>query len=629
MINNVKITKKVNIINILNNQKVFYILILLLLISYFSIFMFANSNDYEVNCDYYLVSYSEGLNLDEYIEKNPMSIRGDIALIELNLLPDLNSLRCLGKSIVYETNNIDTYQTFATSQKLLEIVIFLNTTVIFSLFHLFSSKTSKLQFFFINLISYFVISNLFFGSTVLNYYFVIYPLSIVWYIVLNSKNIKRFFREKILDIYIFINVNLLLINYDFYSLILPFLIIFYFFFIKQKVDIRQVNVISLGAIFYYFLRQLSGPLESMTYLWQNLSSGMFKGTPRFADMYYTFAVLNCNKTGCSTLNNYGPLWKYISIDLNVYIATYISSLILIFITQVFFYRVMKENISKSMLIFFVYISPPTAFLIERMNFDIFVIIFGYFALTKYSKGSKNLALFIITLLTLVKIFPIIFFIGIAIYEYLNKELKSFLKVMVLAVVNIIIYIFYFYLDLQTGVIAEPTGISWTFGVLTDLSNYSNFFGGFGYLLYFATLLVCLLIYIKFIKTNFTSNIFSSSEWLLEISFSLCFIFISMYYNFDFRISIFSIGLILIIKNYNLKSFEIISLLFLSTCVSNFYTLELKNTNPLDFYFSSLVLFVNQITFNLVIIFLIGQTINFIKTNNIFNFYKDSTKISKS
>ena len=388
MINNVKITKKVNIINILNNQKVFYILILLLLISYFSIFMFANSNDYEVNCDYYLVSYSEGLNLDEYIEKNPMSIRGDIALIELNLLPDLNSLRCLGKSIVYETNNIDTYQTFATSQKLLEIVIFLNTTVIFSLFHLFSSKTSKLQFFFINLISYFVISNLFFGSTVLNYYFVIYPLSIVWYIVLNSKNIKRFFREKILDIYIFINVNLLLINYDFYSLILQFLIIFYFFFIKQKVDIRQVNVISLGAIFYYFLRQLSGPLESMTYLWQNLSSGMFKGTPRFADMYYTFAVLNCNKTGCSTLNNYGPLWKYISIDLNVSIATYISSLILIFITQVFFYRVMKENISKSMLIFFVYISPPTAFLIERMNFDIFVIIFGYFALTKYSRVVK-------------------------------------------------------------------------------------------------------------------------------------------------------------------------------------------------------------------------------------------------
>ena len=56
--------------------------------------------------------------------------------------------------------------------------------------------------------------------------------------------------------------------------------------------------------------------------------------------------------------------------------------------------------------------------------------------------------------------------------------------MVLAVVNIIIYIFYFYLDLQTGVIAEPTGISWTFGVLTDLSNYSNFFGGFGYLLLF-------------------------------------------------------------------------------------------------------------------------------------------------
>lgn len=588
--------------------------------------MFANSNEYEINCDYYLVSYLEGLNLVEYIEKNPMSIRGDIALIELNLLPDLKSLRCLGKSIAYETNNTDISQAFATSQKLLEIIIFLNTTVIFSLFHLFS-KTSKSQFFFINLISFIVISNLFFGSTVLNYYFVIYPLSIAWFVILNSKNKKRFYRVKKLDIYIFINVNLLLINYDFYSLILPFLIIFYFFFIKQKIDNEQVNVISFGAIFYFFLRQLSGPLESMTYLWQNLSSSMFRGTPRFADMYYTFAVIDCNKTGCSTLNNYGPLWEYISIDLNVSLVTYISSVIVIFITQVFFYSLMKKNISKSMLIFFVYISPPTAFLIERMNFDIFVIIFGYFALTKYSKGSKNLALFIITMLTLVKIFPIIFFIGIAIYEYLNKELKSFLKVMVLAVVNVTIYIFYFYLDVQTGVIAEPTGISWTFGVLTDLSNYTNFFGSSGYVLYFATLLVCFFIYLNFLKTNPTSNIFSSREWLLEISFCLCFVFIGMYFNFDFRISIFSIGLILIIKNYNLRTFEITSLLFLSTCVSNFYTVELKNTNPLDFYFSSLVLFVNQITFNLVIIFLIGQIINFLKINNIFYFRKDPTQIS--
>ena len=97
---------------------------------------------------------------------------------------------------------------------------------------------------------------------------------------------------------------------------------------------------------------------------------MFRGTPRFADMYYTFAVLDCNKTGCGFENNYGPLWEYLAINININVASYVSSIILIFITQVFFYNLMMKSLAKGMLIFFVYISPPTAFLFERMNFDV-------------------------------------------------------------------------------------------------------------------------------------------------------------------------------------------------------------------------------------------------------------------
>ena len=53
---------------------------------------------------------------------------------------------------------------------------------------------------------------------------------------------------------------------------------------------------------------------------------------------------------------------------------------------------------------------------ERMNFDIFVIVIGLFALRIYKNNYKNLSLFIISLLTLVKIFPFAFLMVLALYE---------------------------------------------------------------------------------------------------------------------------------------------------------------------------------------------------------------------
>lgn len=607
--------------NILKKQNIFYVLLFIIFISYISIYTFQNNSNSSIVCEQYLVSYSENITLEQYLEKNPMSIRGNVALIELNIFPDLNSLKCLGTTINFVSDNFNVDQTSATSHKLLELVNFLNVTVIYSLFLIFS-KNSKVQFISIILMGYLLFTNLFFGGVVFNYYFLIYPLSIICYILSNYSNHEKSKESKLLDVYIFININLLIFNYDFYTLLLPFFILFYFFFLKQNLANYQKKILSLGAIFYYFLRQLSGPLEELTYVWQNLSSSMFRGTPRFADMYYTFAVLKCNKTGCGFENNYGPLWEYLAIDLNPSLVSYVSSILLIFITQVFFYNLMKKSSCKGMLIFFVYVAPPTAFLFERMNFDIFVVIFGYFALKRYLDGKKGLSLIILTILTLVKIFPIVLLFGIAIYEYTNKNGRSLMKVILLMFGNILIYLLYFFWDLQSGSIANPTGISWTFGIPVDVSNYIELFGNFGLPLYLISLLVCIFVYFKYLKINNSVNIFSSEYWLIEFSFLICFVFISMYYNFDFRISIFSIGLILLIKNYNLPRFEIISLLFISTSVSNFYTIELITTNPINFFFSSGILFVNQLTFNLVFIFLLSEIFYFLKRKKVYDFYKD-------
>ena len=614
----------ITIKNILRKQNIFYSLLFIIFISFISIYTFQKNLATEISCEQHLVSYSENISLEQYLEKNPMSIRNKIALIELNIFPDLNSLRCLGRTIDYTSVSFNVDKTVATSHKLLKIVNFLTVTIIYLLFLLFS-KNSRFQFIIILLTAYLTFSNIFFGSIVFNYYFLIYPLTVIWYSFLNFDNHRE---HKIIDIYIFINVTLLIFYYDFYTLLLPFFIIFYFFFLKGNLSDRHLKIVSLGGIFYYFLRQLSGPLEELTYVWQNLSSSMFRGTPRFADMYYTFAVLDCNKTGCGFKNNYGPLWEYLAIDLNITMASYITSTLLILITQFFFYNFVKKSGDKGLLIYFVYIAPPTSFLLERMNFDIFVIILGYFALQKYSEGKKTISLIVLTILTLVKIFPVVLIVGIAISEYLNKNKSSFLKILLLIIGNIVIYLFYFIFNLQSGEIARPTGISWTFGLPTDVSNYLQLFGNLGYFLYITTVLICIIIYLKYLKIKGPVKIFSSEDSLLEFSFSLCFVFISMYYNFDFRISVFSIGLILLIKNYSLWKFEMISLLFLSTCVSNFYTINLMSTDPINFYFSSGVLLINQITFNLVFIFLICEIFYFLRRKELFYFFKSLSKISK-
>ena len=136
-------------------QQVFYFLIFTIFISYLSIYTFQNNSQKTTDCEQYLVSYSENINIEEYLEKNPMSIRDNVALIELNLLPDLNSVKCLGKQIEYTPVKFDVDKTIATSHRLLILVNFLNVTTIYSLFLLFS-KNSKFQFSLIIFISYFL-----------------------------------------------------------------------------------------------------------------------------------------------------------------------------------------------------------------------------------------------------------------------------------------------------------------------------------------------------------------------------------------------------------------------------------------------------------------------------------------
>ncbi len=606
-----------NVKHLISKKSLFYFLLFSILIINLGLFMTINVNNESSFCERYLVNSSNNFNLDDYIEKNPNSIKGQNIFIELNLLPDLNSLKCLGSELDLESKNKDLVTVKSTSYRLLKLVTISSVILLYSLFLIFQIKSSMLYFLSM-VFCFFIYSYTFFGTFFLDFQLMIYPIAgLLFYFLENKKQNKSHQESNFLNLFLFINSSFLIFNYFLYTQFLPlFLIIYFFYFKNTKLSERHLNVITFAPIFYYFLRQLSGPIRTLNLLWENLSSGMYRGTPRFADMYYTFKVLKCNATGCSTKNNYGPLWEFLSIDLNVELNSYIYSIVLIFISQKFYYEFIRKLDKKQLLIFFIYISPPTTFLMERMNFDIFVIVIGLFALRIYKNNYKNLSLFIITLLTLVKIFPFAFLVVLALHELENKNKKDFLVTLFYIFINGITYLIYFIYDMQEGFIANPTGVSWTFGILSDISNSTNFFGTRGLIYYLFFLMMSVVIYYFLFKSEIKKEIFISNDKLTEQSFMICFLIIALYYNFDFRISFFSIGLIYFIKNYDLQKFEFLSILFLLTCVSRYFEINNYTENPIDFFYSLTFILINQITFNLLLIYLFLNIIVYLKKINI-------------
>mgnify|MGYP001247533139 FL=1 len=606
-----------NIKLLINKKSVFYFLLFFILIINLALFMAVSVNYESSFCERYIVNSSEIFNLDDYIEKNPNSIKGNKVFIELNLLPDLNSLKCLGSELDLESKNKDLLAIKSTSYTLLKLVTVLSVIFLYCLFLIFQIKSTKL-YFLLMVFCFFIYSYIFFGTFLLDFQLMIYPVaSLLFYFLENKKHNRSNQELNFLNLFLFTNASLLIFNYFLYTQFLPlFLVIYFFYFKNTKLSNSHLNVITFSPIFYYFLRQLSGPIRTMNLLWESLSSGMYRGSPRFADMYYTFKVLKCNATGCSTKNNYGPLWEFLSIDLNVEMYSYIFSIVLIFISQKFYYEFVRKIDKKQLLIFFIYISPPTTFLMERMNFDIFVIVIGLFALRIYKNNYKNLSLFIISLLTLVKIFPFAFLMVLALYELENKNKKDFLVTLFYIFINGITYLIYFINDMQEGFIANPTGVSWTFGILSDISNSINFFGTRGLIYYLFFLVMSALIFYFLFKYEIKKEIFISNDKLTEQSFMICFLIIALYYNFDFRISIFSIGLIYFIKNYDLPKFEFLSILYLLTCVSRYFEINNYTENPIDFFYSLTFILINQITFNLLLIYLLVMIFNYLKKINI-------------
>ncbi len=545
-------------------------------------------------------------NVKNYFQTNQYSLKRGVGYIELDLFPDINSLKCIGKSVDTFLSSTTYLEIFATSSSLYKLISFIYPLILFSLFIFFKEKNIFLLTFLL-IQNYLTISFFFFKSNVFNFQLFIY----IFVLILYKNSSKNNFRECLFEIVFALTVNLLLFNYDLYSKLQIILIFLLFKYFKDiKLTKNHIKVLTYAPITYYLLRQVSGPINVFGELWESLSSGMYRGPARFADMFYAYGVIYCNKNNCDTTNNYGPLFEIISFNLNIKFFTFITSLGIILIAQFYYYKIMKELNKNYFIVFLIYTCGPITFLIERMNFDIVVIIFSYLAIYIYEKNYKTVSLFILSLLTLIKVFPIIFIIGIIVYEVKNEDKKQIILNTILAVSLSIAYVYYYTNDIQSGFTPNPYGITWTFGILSDFQNYRNYLGLFAFAPY--VLIGSSIFIIKKVNKYRKTLILNSNDQLLEFCFLITFLAISFYYNFDYRLGFLILPTILLVKNYGINSLTFCSTIFLCTSVSPFLIVENISSNIFSFMISFIYILINHLSFYILIFYITLTVFNYLK-----------------
>ncbi len=592
--------------------------IFILSINYLNIFQASN-------CENYIANFSESFSLDSYIENN-YSLKSSYAFIELDLFPELNSLTCIGKEVFLQTNSSDISNVFTTSKLLYEILLFLGIFIPLVLFKILKSNS---KFYYLISVSfyYFSLTSYFYKEITINFYlfFVLFVCFLYYFYFseLSTNNLRD------ISWYLFITfISLLLIfNYNLFAQTSVFFVMIYFvFFNKKLLSNIDKSIIKIVPVIYYSIRIISSVSKNFDEIWERLSGGIYRSKPRFVDLQYAFDVINCNALDCpnrianNTRNNYGPIWEYLSLKLNVSFLTVLFGILIILLSQYLYINLFNRKGNSHFYYFLLYTSPPIAFQMERMNIDIFVPLMGYIALSIYKKNKYG-CLLIISVLTFIKIYPIFFFVGIALYHVHNKETKSALITFLVFGMHLVSYIFYFIYSSFFERLQDQSGISYSFGIIADSTNIAKYSGIGNFYIIVVISLFILIIQYSFFRSGKRSFLFSSNDQIILVPFLVVFLFVCLFSNIDFRLVLFVIPLIYIFENPQLKILNFGSLLFMSTSVSRYFSGFVNiSDNLIDFIFSFGQILINYLSFYFIISILIFELLKYILSYRIINFF---------
>jgi hypothetical protein len=390
---------------------------------------------------------------------------------------------------------------------------------------------------------------------------------------------------------------------------LGYLVIIYYF-LREYYDLGN-RITKKYTFFYlyfpllfYSLRFIFGLSESFNNMLYKIGQFSYMQSARFLDLQHLLVELNCNKEGksltyiynfnenminsCPYTNHYGPLSNIFYINNNnIWLLTLLTAFFVMLSIFFIYFKSFSDYKEHRDLLFFLSISPPLNFLMERMNVDIIIYLICFWIL----KSQKHIYIKIIILLilSLYKLHPLFLLLGFVIYFFIKKDIKLFIFSLISFVTSsILIYDYLFRGDNYLASI--PSEFTWSYGLLSDAIALSRLFELSN--IYFSySLLVLLVIFLSFYFQKINKiSLYADSLMLFSVSF--WFLGTSLFANYDYRIPLIFIVFTELFKlDIKLLKFSFIIFVFSSpppTLSANFGSYESVQENifylDLSFYF---------------------------------------------
>ena len=373
---------------------------------------------------------------------------------------------------------------------------------------------------------------------------------------------------------IFLFAYVLFFNYAYFFL--PALLLFYVGSFKFKFTHTQIKLLSFFPYLFYLLRYYSSISQKSDNIWIALSHPNYYLGARFLDLQQVLFSLKCNfdpinnfnlnfsniSKSCPWTANYGPLLEAIPYFGNIWRDTLILAFVTILLFLILYRNLINKFPEHNLIILILFLSPSTNFLIERMNIDIFVLLISTYVIYNYKK-IPHFGSFILLTLSLIKIHPIGFLIGLVLYSLVSRDKKILSINLYASLAFFVLYSIGAYIQNKAFATEwRPDDPLVTFGIFSDANYLSKTFSPSVVTFYISIVLVLASIQFLFSWKNIKGlPTFNDKEKIFLYTYGTFFILNMLYANFDYRLPILIPLILLFAKSVSSKIY-ILSLLFI-------------------------------------------------------------------
>ena len=407
------------------------------------------------------------------------------------------------------------------------------------------------------------------------------------------------------DINFYIALIFLLLTFIDISYLSILMLTIFLFADLQKYD-RYKNIFFVTVSTFYIARLIFSFSSKFDNLWKHISLNNYASVERFWDLQLNLISMKCilgnvesyylkfsstSYKSCPYSAKYGPLSTKVPFFGDIWIGTIILSIFVIIFLLLLCFNFYRMDTKTYITLALLLMTPSMNFLIERMNIDVFILIFSIICLYYYKDYPKFTAI-VLLILSLYKIHPVGLLFGLLFFSHLSKNKSQFNYIFNLLVMFFIIYfldsIFFTNTILDTE--WRPAGLDITFGLLSDtiiLSKYLNI----NFVIIYIVLLIAPILLALFSKsdTELETREMSMAEQRYFFAYTFLFLINFLYANYDYRLPLF-IPLIFVMSKYMKNKVPFLFIFLMPFSLSPLAGLDLGTLNTIMLIFGRLSIY---------------------------------------